>query len=79
MDNTFPNKRDEPITNLPQKTNGLIFGDLLMRMQILLEIAVADLLDDIVVVVTFHDIQHPDHVFAFEQLKNLYLRKQCRL
>lgn len=76
MDDAFPHQSNEPITNLTEQANSLSFIDLRVGLHVLLQIAVADLLDDVIVVTALHDIQHTDYVLGLEQLKNLNFREE---
>lgn len=79
MHNSFLDKSNEAITDLLEKINGLILWYVWMLFNVMLKIAIADLLNDVVIMATLHDIKHFDDVFRLEQLKYLYLREQRRL
>lgn len=42
----------------------------------MLQVRVAKLLDDVVVVAALHDIEDPDHVIGFEELQDLDLGEE---
>jgi hypothetical protein len=73
VDDTLANEGDKAIADLPEQAKGFGLGDLRVRVDVFLEVAVADLLNDVVVVAALHDVQHADHVVGLEQLQDLYL------
>jgi hypothetical protein len=61
---------------LPQNGDSFLRRDLIVFFDVMLEVWVADFLNDIVIVTTFHHIQHPHHVLALQKLQDLHLRKE---
>ena len=76
MNNSFLDKGDKSIANLFEQTKGLCFRELRMLLEILFQIAIADLLYDVVVMTAFHNIHHLDDVLGFKKLQNLNLGEE---
>ena len=66
MDDSFLDKRHEAITDLFENVDGLVLGEVGMMIYKLLEIAITYFLYDVVVVTTFHDIEHLHYVLGFD-------------
>ena len=63
MDNAFLDEGKKPVTNLFQEVNGLSFGEFRVFSEVLLQVAVTYLLDYVVIVAAFHDVEDPHDVF----------------
>jgi hypothetical protein len=76
VDNSFFGERKKTIADLPQKLDSFLLGNSWFFKEQLLEVTVAKLLDYVVVVAAFHDIEDPNNILAFEQLHDLDFRKE---
>jgi len=65
MDNSFLDERDKSITYLLQQTDGFFFLQFMLLSQLFLEVTVANLLDNIVIMAAFHNVNHTDDVLWF--------------
>lgn len=72
VNDAFADEGNEAVAYLLEKGDGLGFGHGAVRLHVLLEVAVADLLHNVVVVAALHDLQHAHHVLGLEQLQDLY-------
>jgi hypothetical protein len=79
MNNSLPNKGQKPITNLLQNGNGLFLIDFVLLFQQALKVTITKLLNNIVVMWTFHNIIQGDNIFRLDSLKNLYLWEESGL
>jgi hypothetical protein len=66
MYDAFLDQCEESIADLFEKFYGLCFWYFFFLFYIFLEIAVTELLDDVVVIVAFHDIHDTHHVLGFK-------------
>lgn len=66
MDDTFLDEGHEPVTYLPEYIGSLVLAEFWMSFDKLLEVAIADLLNDVVIVTAFHDIKHLYNVFRLD-------------
>lgn len=78
MDDALLDERDEAVADLPEELDGFLLGQFLFGLQVFIEVAVANLLDDVVVIIALHHVQHADHVFGLQQLQDLDLGQQGR-
>jgi hypothetical protein len=69
---SFLNKSNKSIANLPKKAKSLCFRHLGVLLDVPIEIAIADILDDIVVMTAFHYVENLDNVIGLEKLQDLY-------
>lgn len=81
MENTLLDECKKSIANLCQELNGLFLRDgfVGLLLKVVLEIYITKLLNNIVIVVAFHDIKQLDNVRGFENFHNFYLRYQSCL
>ena len=66
MDDSFLYECYKAITNLLQYFDGVRLTDVLIFVDELFQIAVAYLLDDVVIFATLHDVHHLHYVLRFE-------------
>ena len=76
MNDSFFDKSHEAIADLSQNIDALFFREVRMTIYEPLQVTIAYLLDDIVIMTALHHIQHPHYVLRFDQLQDLDLRKQ---
>lgn len=74
MDNPLSDHCDEAIANLLQKLNGLRLFQSTGLPKILLEIALAQLLENIEIFTAFHDIKDSHNIIRLYTFQNLDLR-----
>ena len=67
MDDTLFDESQKPITNFSKNLNGLFFGYgfVGLLLEVIFEINVAELLDNVVVVIALHDIKELNDVGGF--------------
>lgn len=73
MDNAFLDEGHEPVADLSKNVGGLVLAELRVGVDELLEVAVAYLLNDVVVMAALHDVEDPYNVFGLHQLQDLDL------
>lgn len=73
VDDAFLDECEEAVADLFEEVDGLLFWKFGVLGEVLFEVIVAYLLDDVVVVTAFHDVEHPHHILGFEQLQDLDL------
>lgn len=64
MHNALLHKRQEAITDLRKNLNGFLFRNdfMVLFFEIVFQIDVTELLDDVIIVITFHHIEELDNV-----------------
>lgn len=73
MNDAFSSEYDESVTDLSQNIDSLFFWEWgLAYLHVLFQIGVAEFLNDVVVIVTFHNIENLDDVLGFQHLHDLY-------
>lgn len=65
MNDAFFSKHDKAIADLLQEINGFVFWQLSFGLEVLLEVRVANLLDDVVVVAAFHNVHNLYDILRF--------------
>ena len=79
MDDALLDQRNKTIDNLPQHLHCLLLLDERRHLHVLLEVAVAELLDDVVIIRALHHLVNSHDVFRLDLLQDLYLLKQGML
>lgn len=79
MDDALFDQRNEAIHDLPQHFHRLLLVDEGGHLHVLLEIAVAELLDDVVIIGALHHLVNGHDVFGLDLLEDLDLLKQRML
>lgn len=77
MNYSLLDKGNKSITNLSKDVSRSFFWDMRVLVDILFQVAITYLLDDVVVMRAFHDVEHADDVLGFEQLQDLYFGEEC--
>jgi hypothetical protein len=73
VDDSFFDESHKTVADLAEDVDRLLLGECGVLLNESFEVAVADLLDDVVVMAALHDIQHLNDVLTFHQLQNLNL------
>lgn len=76
MNDAFANEGYKPVDDLLEKVDCCCFGDILVVADVFFKVTVAELLDDVVVVGTLHDLEHSYYVARTHLLKNLDLLQE---
>jgi hypothetical protein len=76
MDDAFADEGEEAVDDLAEEVDGLGLGGVGGEFEVLLEVGVAEFLDDVVVVGALHDVVDGDDVLGLDLLQDLYLLQE---
>lgn len=76
MDDALPDEGQKPIHYLLQYIHSLLLGGMRGHSEVLLQVGVAELLDDVIIVGALHDIVHCHDVLGLDLLQDLYLLQE---
>lgn len=76
MNDAFFHESHEPIGDLPKNFDRFLLRHRGMLLNNFFKVCIAELLNDVVVIGTFHDFKDWDYVFRFNLLKDFYLFKK---
>lgn len=62
MNDAFADERNEAVADLPEEGDSFWLGHWAVRLHVLLEVAIADLLHNVIVVTALHDFQYSHDV-----------------
>lgn len=79
VNDAFFDEGHEAITDLTQEFDASLFWDVGMVVYVLFEVAITNLLYNVVVMGTLHYVKDSNNVFRLEQLQYLNLGKQSVL
>jgi hypothetical protein len=76
MDDALSDESEEAVDDLPEDIDGLVLGSEGGDLEVLLEVGVAEFLDDVVIVGGLHDVVDGDDVLGLDLLEDLYLLEE---
>jgi hypothetical protein len=76
MDDSFADQGNEAVHDLLEEFDCLLLGDVVVDLEVLFEVALAEFLDDVVVVGALHDFVDGNDVFRFHLLQDLYFLQE---
>lgn len=76
MNNTFLNKGNKTIANLPQKCSSLFLWYMWIFFDVAFKIVIANLLNYVVVMAAFHNIHDLNDILGLKKLQNLNLGEE---